>query len=154
MADRAKEMSERLRPLVGEWALEMVPPGGESYGDVGARVTFEWLPPGELWLIQRWSVPVPEAPDGIAMIGWDEGRGTLLQHYFDTRGVARVYEMTLENGVWTLQRTKEDFSPYDFAQRYEGRFNDDGTRIDGAWLMAKDKRNYEKDFDLNYLRVS
>ena len=64
---------------------------------------FEWMP-GEQFLIERWDVPVPEAPDGLAVIGFDEGRGTLLQHYFDSRGVARVYEMTLDDGVWTLAR--------------------------------------------------
>jgi hypothetical protein len=28
----------------------------------------------------------------------------LQQHYFDSRSVAHVYEMTLEDGVWTLFR--------------------------------------------------
>jgi hypothetical protein len=42
---------------------------------------FEWLP-GERFLIQRWEVPVPEAPDGIAIIGSDPKReGNYLQHY-------------------------------------------------------------------------
>ena len=153
MADQAKETAGKLRPFIGEWALEMVPAGGEPSGDVGARASFEWLP-GEQWLIQRWTVPIPEAPDGIAIIGYDQGRGTLLQHYFDSRGVARVYEMTLENGVWTLERTKGDFSPYEFAQRFEGRFSEDGKRIEGTWLIAEDEQNYKKDFDLNYIRVS
>jgi hypothetical protein len=70
----------------------------------GARVTFEWMP-GERFLIQRWEVPIPEAPDGIAVIGPDPERaGGYLQHYFDTRGVARIYKMGLANGVWTLWR--------------------------------------------------
>jgi hypothetical protein len=51
-----------LEPFVGEWrlmaAFESVPPA-----DVGARVSFEWLA-GEHFLVQRWEVPVPEAPDG------------------------------------------------------------------------------------------
>lgn len=153
MADRAMEMAGRLLPLIGEWSLEMVPPGAEPSGDVGARVAFDWLP-GGTWVVQRWTVPIPEAPDGIAILGYDEGRDTLLQHYFDSRGVARVYEMTLENGVWTLERTKADFSPYEFAQRFEGHFSEDGRRIDGTWFISTDKHHYEKDFDLNYIRAT
>jgi hypothetical protein len=32
-------------------------------------------------------------------------------HYFDSRGLARIYEMTLDGGVWTFSRTAPDFSP-------------------------------------------
>jgi hypothetical protein len=147
--DRVK----RLQPFVGEWALEMTMPGQEATPDIGARVSFEWMPGSEVWLIERWTVPVPEAPDGIAIIGYDEGRDTLLQHYFDDRAVARVYEMSFENGVWKLERNKNDFSPYEFAQRYAGTFSKDGKRIDGTWEIAHDKKTWEKDFDLNYIRV-
>jgi hypothetical protein len=45
--------------------------------------------PGEQFLIQRWEVDHPDAPDGLAVIGAaDDG---YVQHYFDSRGVARVY---------------------------------------------------------------
>src|SRR5688572_23781197 len=109
----ARRMNERLQPLVGEWSLALAMPGQEVHGtppDVGARVRFEWMGSGG-FLVQRWTVPIPEAPDGLAVIGWDEGRGTYLQHYFDERGVARVYTMTFDDGVWTLERTRHDFSP-------------------------------------------
>jgi hypothetical protein len=119
---------EALRPLVGEWL--MVPTfTGLPPIESGARVTFEWMP-GERFLIQRWEVPIPEAPDGIAVIGPDPERaGGYLQHYFDTRGVARVYKMSLKDGVWTLWRDTADFSPFDFAQRYTGTFSADGRRL-------------------------
>jgi hypothetical protein len=141
-----------LGKFIGTWSMEMVPPGGEPSGDVGARVTFEWAP-GDNWLIQRWTVPVPEAPDGVAIIGRHDGGEGLLQHYFDERDVARVYEMSFEDGVWTLERTKKDYSPYEFAQRFTGTFTEDGNRIDGVWEIAHDKKTWEKDFDLNYIRL-
>jgi dihydrofolate reductase len=105
---------EALTPLFGEWrilaAFENMPPA-----DIGGRVSFEWLP-GERFLIERWEVPVPEAPDGIAIIGADpKSEGNYLQHYFDSRGVARVYKMSFEDGVWKLWRDEPDFSPLDFA---------------------------------------
>jgi hypothetical protein len=143
---------EALKPLVGEWRLlatfKDMPPA-----DVDARVTFEWLP-GERFLIQRWEIPIPEAPDGIAIIGPDpEISGNYLQHYFDTRGVARVYKMSFENRVWKLWRDEADFSPLDFSQRYSGTFSDDGKTILGAWEICHDGKTWEHDFDLSYTKA-
>ena len=113
---------------------------GMPPADVGARVTFEWLP-GERFLVQRWEVPIPEAPDGIAIIGPDPKReGNYLQHYFDSRGVARVYKMSLANGIWQLWRDEPDFSALDFAQRYTGTFSNDGRTITGAWEICTTAR--------------
>ena len=156
MADATREQNERLAPLIGVWSLAMVMPGDQrpdELPDVGARVTFEWLG-DKAFVLERWTVPIPEAPDGLAIIGWDEGRGTLLQHYFDERGVARVYEMSFDDGAWRLERTKEDFSPFDFSQRFMARLADDGRRIEGTWEIAHDHRTWEKDFDLIYTRIS
>ena len=99
-----------LEPFVGEWGVEVTFPGQEKPVGGGARTTFEFMP-GERFLVQRWEVPIPEAPDGIAIIGVAEVGGKLLQHYFDTRGVARVYKMSFADGVWKLWRETEDFSP-------------------------------------------
>jgi len=156
MADATHGQNERLEPLVGEWSLAMVMPGQETpeeLPDLGARVTFEWMG-DKSFVLERWTVPIPEAPDGLAIIGWDEGRGTFLQHYFDERGVARVYEMSFDDGVWKLERTKEDFSPFEFSQRFTGTLTDDGKQIEGTWEIAHDHKTWEKDFDLIYTRVS
>ena len=65
---------DRLAVFVGEWGMaaefKHLPPAG-----IGARVVFEWMS-GSRFLIQRWEVPMPEAPDGIAIIGADLARGT------------------------------------------------------------------------------
>ena len=156
MADTASAGNGRLEPLIGVWSLAMVMPGqerAEELPDVGARVTFEWMG-DRAFVLERWTVPIPAAPDGLAVIGWDEGRGTFLQHYFDERGVARVYEMSFDDGIWRLERTKEDFSPFTFSQRFTGTLTADGARIDGTWEIAHDHRTWEKDFDLIYTRVS
>ena len=141
---------ESLEPLVGEWSLtatfEGAPPAA------GARVEFAWLE-GKRFLIERWQVPVPEAPDGIAILGPDpEREGGYLQHYFDSRGVARVYRMSFDGGVWKLWRDEADFSPLDFSQRFAGRFSDDGRTIAGRWEICHDGTTWEKDFDLTYTR--
>jgi hypothetical protein len=142
---------DALEPLVGEWS--MVPTfKGMPPAEAGARVSFGWLPGGR-FLIQRWEIPVPEAPDGIAIIGADPGRpGAYLQHYFDSRGVARVYKMSLEDGIWKLWRDEPDFSPLDFSQRYTGTFTDDGKTVAGAWEICADGKSWEHDFDLTYTK--
>lgn len=126
MTERSPAMAA-LDVFVGEWVIEArsddVPPD-----DIGARMVFEWVP-GQTFLVQRWSVPIPEAPDGIAIIGEDtSGDGGYIQHYFDSRGVARLYRMTLNDNVWTLWRDKADFSPLHFSQRYTA--NDQRRRSD------------------------
>jgi hypothetical protein len=143
---------ERLAVLVGEWSMaakfKELPPA-----DAGARVVFEWMPGGR-FLIQRWEVPVPEAPDGIAIIGPDpENAGDFLQHYFDTRGVARLYRMSVTDGVWRLWRDAPDFSPLDFSQRYTGTFADNDKTITGSWEISHDGETWEHDFELTYTRI-
>jgi hypothetical protein len=141
-----------LAPFLGDWkllaAFDDAPPA-----DIGARVSFEWLA-GERFLIERWQVPIPEAPDGIAIIGGDpEREGDYLQHYFDSRGVARVYRMSFADGVWSLWRDTPDLSPLDFSQRFSGTFGDDGTTITGRWEICHDGTTWERDFDLTYARA-
>jgi hypothetical protein len=142
---------DALAPFVGEWT--MVPEfKGMPPVEGGARVSFEWMPGGR-FLVERWEVPVPEAPDGIAIIGADPERpGRYLQHYFDSRGVARVYKMSFDDGVWKLWRDEPDFSPLDFGQRYTGAFGGDGRTITGAWEICHDGKTWEHDFDLTYRR--
>lgn len=56
-------------------------------GCPSARVDDVRVASGRRFLIQRWEVDHPEAPDGIAIIGFDPDKGGLRQHYFDSRGV-------------------------------------------------------------------
>jgi hypothetical protein len=142
----------RLAALIGEWSMTAefkdIPPT-----DASARVVFEWMP-GQRFLIERWEVPVPEAPDGIAIIGADpEIEDNYLQHYFDSRGVARVYNMSFRDRIWKLWRDSPDFSPLDFSQRYTGTVSDDGKTISGTWEICHDGTTWEHDFDLTYRKV-
>jgi hypothetical protein len=141
----------RLAAFIGEWSLEADFPNAPPT-DLRGRTVFEWMP-GEQFLVQRWDVPSPVAPDGIAIIGFDSGRDTYLQHYFDSRGVARVYEMSFSDGVWKLRRESADFSPLDFSQRFTGTFSDDGRTIAGRWELSNDGASWEHDFNLTYTKV-
>jgi hypothetical protein len=58
--------NDALEPLVGEWRMTMAFPGLEA---PEARVT-EWVG-DRAFLLERWSVPIPEAPDGLAVMDLD-----------------------------------------------------------------------------------
>jgi hypothetical protein len=149
MAERERDPAlVRLDALIGEWGLEAGPPGEPPWPGE-ARATFEWMK-GQMFLVEHWTISIPEFPDGVAIIGPAEEPGTLRQYYFDSRGVRRVYEMTLDDGVWKLWRDSTD----PFPQRFVGTFEDDGQTISGHWEKALDGSNWEVDFDLTYRKQS
>jgi hypothetical protein len=114
---------ERLDAFVGEWSM-----AASFAAGVTGRAVFEWTLGGQ-FLVER--AEVPGAPDGIAVVGVDRDGQAFTQHYYDSRGVARVYAMTFSDGVWTLLRDAPDFSPLDFWQRFTGEFSADGGTISG-----------------------
>ena len=91
----------------------------------------------------------PVFPRGVMVIGPDAAGERVVQHYFDSRGVARVYEVGFEDGVLRLWRDDEP----EFAQRYSGRLSADGATIDGAWEGCEDGTTWRHDFDLSYSKV-
>jgi hypothetical protein len=127
--------------------MEAGPPGGRPW-QAEARASFEWLS-GRTFLIERSTVDLPDAPDGIAIIGGGDEPDAFRQYYFDSRGVHRIYEMTLDDGVWKLWRD----APDPFPQRFTGTFSEDGRTITGRWEKAEDGSNWETDFELTYRKV-
>jgi hypothetical protein len=151
------EALARLDVFVGEWVVEArfpagrLAPSGAAGEGPQARSRFEWALDGR-FLLQRTEIPIPEVPDSLAIVSADPETGAYTQHYFDSRGVVRLYAMTLAGGVWTLTRESPDFSPLDFRQRFTGTFSDDGSIISGAWEIAQGA-DWEHDFALTYRRA-
>jgi len=138
-----------LDVFVGEWILEAQFPGSQRADGPVARSRFEWAL-GRQFLLQRTEAPVPEAPDSLTIIGVDLQTGSYTQHYYDSRGVVRLYAMTLADGAWTLTR---EFTPLDFWQRFTGTFSADGNTITGTWEKSFNGGDWEHDFVLNYRRA-
>jgi hypothetical protein len=135
-----------LDVLVGEWTQLVT-----GHGDPVGTLTFEWSL-DERYLVQRSSLPAP-FPDSLAVIEYDEVAEEFRQHYFDSRGVTRVYRMTLDGAEWTLRRTERDFSPLDFMQRFAATLSDDGRSIEGRWEQSHDGGStWEHDFALRLER--
>ena len=122
------------------------------------HATYEWASGGGFLvqrvdlLVDRSLVPQDAAPDSVAVIGPAAHGEAYLQHYFDARGVARVYQMTLDAETWTLTRTTADFTPLGFSQRYTSTISKDGQTITGYWESSPNDGDWQKDFDLIYRR--
>lgn len=146
-AARAAAM-QGLDAFAGEWTLEASLPGA----GIAGRAVFEWALDRQ-FMVQR--SEAPGAPDSMAIVGYDPVRRAYVQHYFDSRGVTRVYAMDFTDGVWTLVRDSPDFTSLEFSQRFVGAFSADGLRIDGRWeISVGDGPDWEHDFDLIYTKVS
>ncbi len=144
----------RLDVFVGEWVIEARFTGDQMPAPEDTpkgRSRFEW-DLNRQFLVQRTEVPVPEAPDSLTIVSADAQTGAYTQHYYDSRGVARLYAMSLDDGVWTLTRESPDFTALDFSQRFTGTFSADGNTISGAWESGGDG-GWRHDFDLIYRRA-
>ena len=158
MTDNRADALARLDVFLGDWSIEARFPGHQpsppgAAGDAPmARSRFEWALGGQ-FLLQHTEVPIPEAPDSLAIVGPDLRTGGYTQHYYDSRGVVRLYAMSFADGVWTLTRESPDFSALDFRQRFTGTFSEDGNTITGAWDKCLDDGEWEHDFALRYRRT-
>jgi hypothetical protein len=68
-------------------------------------------------------------------------------HYFDSRGVFRVYEVNVDSEAWRLWRNAPGFS-----QRFTGSFADGGDTIAGRWQLCEDDVNWNDDLQIVYRR--
>lgn len=158
MTDNRPDALARLDVFIGDWTLEARFPGGPPApsGAAGsgamARTRFEWALDGQ-FLLQHTEVPIPEAPDSLTIVATDLQAGGYTQHYYDSRGVMRLYAMDFTDGVWTLVRESADFSPLDFWQRFIGTFSEDRNTITGAWEKSQDGGDWQHDFALTYHRA-
>ena len=120
----AEQALKELEVLVGEWSQTATPASGEPWPGE-AKATFEWLESGRL-LLERSTVEMPEAPDGVCVYGCDAANGSYYQLYTDDRNVCRVYQMSIGNGEWKLWREGQPFN-----QRFTATISKDGNKIEG-----------------------
>jgi hypothetical protein len=140
--------------LIGEWRGEGEIPI-EPPIKLSAEVKIERL--GEYIVYS--SVGEPEdLPDSISIIGGAPEGEPQPMHYFDARGVKRLYMTALEGSRWTIWRAPgEDWSGPEgpgFNQRFIGEISPDGKTIEARWERGKGDGGdeWEIDFRLRYSR--
>lgn len=136
---------QRLETFVGDWVTE-VSVGGETLAHGRAR--FRWMEGEGGFLVYHADAEPTDYPSGTLLIGGDDAMDSYSVLYFDSRGISRIYQMSLGDGVWKMWRDAPGF-----LQRFTGVFSKDGKTIKGAWETSSDGSHWELDFDLTYTRV-
>lgn len=145
---------EQLNQLVGSWTTEATHPDVPGV-TVHGSTTFEWLE-GERFLIQRSRNDHPDFPDAISIIGvMDADRaedtaadtGELAMHYFDSRGVFRVYATQVDEHAWRWWMNAPGFS-----QRITCTFEDGGDTMAGTSQLCQDDVTWADDLAITYRR--
>jgi hypothetical protein len=126
-APQSNPALSRLAAFVGEWRREATV-SGQPTGQ--GRSVFDWLEGGAC-IIERSEGNQANFPSSTAIIGCDDDSGAHCMFQYDSRGIARIYQMSLSNGVWKQWRDAPGF-----FQRLTGTFSDDGNTIVGAWEQS------------------
>lgn len=144
-----------LGRLVGSWTTEATHPMVPGT-IVRGTADIEWLE-GEKFLILRSRTDHPDFPDAIQIIGNTDrdrvGDGQpaasdrLEMSYFDSRGVFRVYEVTIDEHAWRWTRMAPGFS-----QRFTGTFAEGGDTIVGVSQLCKDDVHWHDDLAITFRR--
>jgi hypothetical protein len=132
------------QPFIGSWMTEATHPAFPGVV-VAGRSTFEWLD-GRRFVVWRSHHEHAQLPDALSVIGVTDER--LAMHYFDSRGVYRVYTVSIAGGEWRFWRDQPGFS-----QRYTATLSDDGGTISGRGELSLDDSSWEPDLAVTYSRV-
>ena len=154
------ETLKLLGRLVGRWTTEATHPAMPGV-TVHGSVRVEWLE-GERFLIHRGRTDHPDFPDAISIIGHTDRdrvddathaipasaeQPSLRMHYYDSRGVYRVYEASIDAEAWRWWREVPGFS-----QRFTGTFADGGDTIVGLSQLRRDDVHWADDLAITYRR--
>lgn len=73
--------------------------------------------------------------------------GPLSLHYYDSRGVFRLFESAVDHEAWRFWRNAPGFS-----QRFTGTFAEQGDVIVGVTQLCRDDVNWKDDLRITYRR--
>jgi len=140
--------------LIGEWRVEGEIPI-EPPIRLSGEAKIERL--GKFIVFSSVSEP-PEVPDSISIIGGAPEGEPQPMHYFDSRGVKRLFLMALDGSTWKMWRAPgEDWNGPNgpgFNQRFIGEISADGKTIKARWErgLGDAGDQWEIDFPLTYVR--
>src|SRR2546430_6114232 len=127
------------RRFVGRWTAQATHPAFPGTVISGSSEV-EWLE-GERFLIFRFHYDHADFPDAISIIGDTDG---LHMHYFDSRGVHRLFELTVADDGWAIAMGRNSparsFASSDapFSQRMTYTFADADQRLSGKAQLSYD----------------
>lgn len=129
-----------LDRLIGTWALTMQ--HADQSEPITGRQRYERVLDGA-FVLQHWTYDHPDFPDALAMLANDR------YHYFDVRGVTRVFDLMIEADGWSMVHLDPDFS-----QRSTARFRGQDS-IEAAGERSLDYGStWQADFTLTLRRIA
>lgn len=128
-----------LTRLIGSWDITMRHAAMDE--PVRGRQAYERVL-DEAFVMLRWTYEHPDFPDAIALL--DDNSC----HYFDVRGVTRVFDFGINESGWTMIRRDEDF-----WQRSSATFVSPGEMQAVGENSYDEGRTWQHDFQMSYLRV-
>ena len=137
----------RLDRAIGTWSVT----GSHPYlpgRTLRGRVTFERIEDGAFVRMHS-KMDDPEIPEGVALLGTDDADDACTMLYVDVRGVARKYDVALDDDGFTWSRNAPGFS-----QRFRVTIARGGEAMEGEGTMSKDGATWEPDLRLSYVRVA
>ena len=125
--------------LLGAWEFTMH--HAAMSGPITGRQQYERVLDGAFVLL-HWTYDHPDFPDAMALLSDDR------YHYFDVRGITRVFDLKVDDAGWSMVRLDDDFS-----QRSTARFRGPDA-MDGAGEISSDAGvTWQPDFTITYQRV-
>jgi hypothetical protein len=140
--------------LIGEWHGEGEIPI-EPPMMVSVEATIERL--GDFIVFRSAGEPA-EMPSTLSIIGGAPDGEPQPMHYFDSRGIKRMYLTAVEGSAWTIWRAPgEDWNGPQgpgFNQRCIGEISADGRTIEARWErgLGDAGDQWEIDFPMTYVR--
>ena len=129
-----------LDRLLGTWEFTMHHSAMSE--PVTGRQRYERVLDGA-FVMQHWTYDHPDFPDALALLSEDR------YHYFDVRGIVRVFDLDIDDNGWSMIRLDEDFS-----QRSTARFQDPNA-MEGTGEASHDHGlTWQPDFTMTYQRVA
>jgi hypothetical protein len=99
-----------LDRLLGSWEFTMQHSAMSE--PVTGRQRYERVLDGA-FVLQHWTYDHPDFPDAMALLSEER------YHYFDVRGIVRIFDLEVDDSGWSMTRLDEDFSQHS-AARFRG----------------------------------
>lgn len=148
MTTNTSDFESLGRRLVGNWTSEATHPALPGTV-VDGIANIEWLE-GERFLIWRAREGHPDFRDSISILGNTDG---LRWHYFDSRGVHRLLDLTVIADGLEVGR-EVPASSDDFSQTLTIVLAEGDRTMNGLARLSHDNETWNDDLAITYRRVT
>lgn len=123
-----------LDRLLGTWQFSMQ--HSAMAEPIAGRQRYERVLNGA-FLLLHWSYDHPDFPDALALLSESQ------YHYFDVRGIIRIFDFNVDDTGWSMVRLDEEFS-----QRVGTRFDGPDVMISAGELSRDTGASWQHDFTM------